>query len=76
MNWVVFSVLMGLAFFNLLAIGVFHYTWKKENPGKEWRNNKEFTKMTVFLVICGICYLIVLGIEKFKMWLDERRAKA
>lgn len=58
MNWVVFSVLVGLVLFNFLGIGIYHYEWKHEVPHKDW-HCKEFYIWTAYLFFVGIAYVVM-----------------
>lgn len=60
MNWVVFGVLMGLAIFNLLGVGIYHYEWKhdKYRKDKNWKC-KEFITWTIYLLLFGTAYCVL-----------------
>ena len=71
MNWVVFCVLMGLAFFNLLGVGIYHYQWKHDKyQHKDWKC-KEFYLWTAYLILFGTTYCVLL----FILWVKSLFSK-
>lgn len=73
MNWVVFGVLLGLAVFNLLGVGIWHYEWRndhKEAP-QQWKKDKHFWTWTIYLLLVGIAYVVLRAI----IWVKEKIAK-
>ena len=67
MNWVIFSVLVGLVLFNFLGVGIFHYEWKHDAIHKDW-HCKEFYIWTAYLFFVGIAYVVL----KCIIWLINK----
>ena len=65
MNWVVFGVLLGLAVFNLLGVGMYHYEYRQDNNKYEKYKNrnvlkdKSFWTWTICLLLFGIAYVVL-----------------
>lgn len=65
MNWVIFSVLVGLVLFNLFGVGLYHYEYHKDNMTYEKYANrkavkdKSFWSWTVMLMLFGTAYVIL-----------------
>jgi hypothetical protein len=73
MNWVVFGVLLGLVFFNLLGVGIYHYEYKKdyERIPDNWKKDSGFWKWTVYILLFGTAYCVL----RLIIWIKDLLTK-